>query len=824
MKNRIIIFFSVSLILVSVFCLAMFYKNKNTQTIAIYNSINGTQKSITVTSGSKYSDCLKENNIEGYEFEGFYHDKELTRKIDLTKQILPDSVVYEAYIQNLNADTQINPKAVGVYYTGNISKEKLAGLLTFKKVKIQTESQLDFDGLDGNVEELYISESDKVANINSLSKITKINFYNINQLENSFNDSLYLSDIENLDCRTIINSFCDCKSLNKIKLLPRIEKIENSFYKTDLETIESLSPKYQTKSGVLYEQNDDDFVAIKAEKNIISFSSDNRTSEIAPYAFYDCGKLQNVELAGRISKIGAHAFEKSSVKNVDISRNYTILTFGEESFCETPNLEAINFGNFIYKIEDKAFWKSGINKADFSNSEFLTQIGNYAFAYNSNLTEVKFSGSDNVITAKEGVFIDCKNLNKVENINFAQIENMLFYNCEKLQTLTGQKITGNIGNLAFYNCKTISDLQVLSRAQNIGKSAFENCESLSTVVFENIQNIDEYVFCNDINLTSVSFGNSVNNINFTAFENCENIETINFESANYSKQNNAIYSVDMKKLMYYMPNASATTFNIISSVDSVDARYLSKAKNLKELTSSNTIFVCEDGILYDVSQGKKLVCYPMAKEETEFVCPTNVTEIEKEAFVFCPKLKTIRIAQNVQTIHNGAMINMSALATLEIAFVGESTSKPQTWFLGWIFGARQYEENKKFVPTSLKSVTITNQSQYSEGLFYDCDSLISITINNINDIANFMFTGCTSLQRLILNDTIKSIGMYALTGCRSIIEIRIGYYEEISIDKTGLTNMSTTPTVYVFGMTDVPTQLAKYKEKFSKSTWTWRTV
>ena len=824
MKNKLVIFFSISLILISCFCLAMFFKNKDTQTITICNSISEEQTTIQANTGAKYSQYLKTQELYGYEFEGYYYDKEFTQKVDLSEPISSSKTIYEAYIQNLTSEQEINTKAIGVNYIGEIYVQKLALLLQFKKVSIQTEQSIDFDGLDSIVEELTIANSTKISNIKNFPKLKSLNIKNVGTIENCCNNINSIKEAKNIDCQTIKNSFCDCKNLKVLSLAIRVENIDASFYKTPLETIESNSPVYVVINNVLHKKDNEDYIVVKATTNIEEFSSDTRTSEILNYAFYNCKKLEFVEVCGRVSKIGESAFEQSAIKSVDFSRNYTILTIGENAFSQTEKLENVNFGSFVYRINEKAFWNSGLKKADLLACEFLTYIGKYAFANCTKLTEAKFSGSDNIITAKEGVFSECQNLTKVENINFAQLDDMLFFDCENLTTLTGQNITGKIGNLAFYNCKNISAASVLAQATSIGKSAFENCFSIVNIHFSNLANVQEKAFCNATNLTLVTLGNQIENIDFSAFDGCTNISQINFSSTNYTKQNDAIYSANMQSLLYYMPNSAQTSFNIIASLNHIEAKYLSQAKNLAEITSSNSNYVCQNGVLYSVAGGKKLICYPAGKTTEEFIVPSDVTTICAQSFVGCPNLTSLQILENVQIIENNSLAKMYALEYLKISFVGQTISNTQTGFLGWIFGAKSYAENHKYIPNTLTGLRVSNQTQYAEGTFYECENLLSITIDNINNITNYMFTGCLNLQQLIINDTIQTMGLFAFYGCKNLVEIRIGYYANISIHSTGLTNMSSNVTIYVYGMTDIASQLIGYKEKFAKSTWTWRTL
>lgn len=822
MKNKLLIFFAISLIIVSGFCVSLFYKNKNTQTITIYNTIDGTATIEKVSNTKDYQSNIKPKEMEGYNFDGFYVDNNLTTRADFNKPAGLNTVLYAAYIQNIDEGAQINTNAIGIDYSGEISSQKFAELVNFKKVKLQTASSIDFSDSNNIVEELEIIGAQTIRNINNFSALKNAKIQNVQEVDNSFNNCNKLTSV-NIDCALISNSFCNSGSISNINLGQNLTEIDSCFYRTNITNMQSQSAAYLLSDDVLYENISNSKKAIKALANISSFVAPANVTEIKDYAFYGCANLKTASLNSSIEFVGEHAFEKSSIEAVNMQNNYSPLTIKKYAFAETKKLNMFKFSRWTRNIEDYAFYKSGISGADLSDCDILTNIKQYAFAYCNNLLSAKFMENlSSAINIYKGAFAGCQNLQSVQNIFVVGIDEQMFYDCKNLQTLTGEQITQNIGDLAFYNCQKLANISILSSAQNIGRSVFEKCNSLSNIVLQNVQTVSSKAFANIKNLQSINLGNNVQQIDFSAFDGCENLTNMLIASSSYLIQNDAIYSSSMQNLVYYLSNSQNQSFNIPSSVLNIDAKYLSQAKNLKTITSQSSRYIVQNGALFSVADGKTLVCYPMAREAEEFVCPSDTQTIDSGAFINCPNLKSISFSSSAMQVKNAAMQNLLSIEELNVAFLGETISNLNTNFLGWFFGAKNYTENNQFVPQTLKNVTISEQSNFAAGVLYNCEKITTVTIENIKNVSDHMFSGMLGLQTLILGDAVKSFGKYALYDCRNLRQLDIKYYQNIVIDRTSFSSVTRVVTVNLSGITDYASQFIAYREKFNKSNWNWK--
>ena len=119
-----------------------------------------------------------------------------------------------------------------------------------------------------------------------------------------------------------------------------------------------------------------------------------------------------------------------------------------------------------------------------------------------------------------------------------------------------------------------------------------------------------------------------------------------------------------------------------------------------------------DGVLF-LKDMTKLLCYPSAKPETQYVIPSSVTSISSGAFAGCSNLTTVTIPCSVSS---NAFYGCSSLTSVTILQGAYSINS-------YAFGAC-YELKSIVVPGSLTDI--------SSDAFKNCVSLSSITITANN--------------------------------------------------------------------------------------------
>ena len=118
--------------------------------------------------------------------------------------------------------------------------------------------------------------------------------------------------------------------------------------------------------------------------------------------------------------------------------------------------------------------------------------------------------------------------------------------------------------------------------------------------------------------------------------------------------------------------------------------------------------------------------------------------VAANAFYGCSIDGSVVFEQNVTAIAQSALLECS-VKSLTLPFLGENESDISHAFFGYIFGATTYDQNDRYVPESLKLVTIT-----------------------ANKIGDYAFANCSSLEKILVSDGIQEIGRNVFEGCSNL--------------------------------------------------------
>ena len=146
------------------------------------------------------------------------------------------------------------------------------------------------------------------------------------------------------------------------------------------------------------------------------------------------------------------------------------------------------------------------------------------------------------------------------------------------------------------------------------------------------------------------------------------------------------------------------------------------------------------------------------------------------------------IPTNVTYIGPGAFSGCSGLESMTLPFVGSrrGNSGGDAQF-GYIFGSSSYSggvattqyssstgNTTYYIPSSLTSVVLTDETTLGYGAFYNCINLESIIIpKRVTSIKDYAFYKCSMLKSITIPDGVTSISTNAFWSCGALKDVTI---------------------------------------------------
>ena len=292
-------------------------------------------------------------------------------------------------------------------------------------------------------------------------------------------------------------------------------------------------------------------------------------------------------------------------------------------------------------------------------------------------------------------------------------------------------------------------------------------------------------------LTSITIGKNVRELENEAFYYCENLESVTFEEGSQMTMigKEAFYKCGKVK-----------TLNLPSTITTIKERAFELCKALETVTLPTS--------LTTIGEYAFVNCYELAS----ITIPSSVKTIETAAFDGCTKLATVTLSEGLETL-GGIAFSRCAITEFHIpASVTLIDGNPcahcsQLTTVTVTAGSTSYvaQDNVVYtkdmtkllmcVPTKEGSfavpagvTTIANSAFRSclltdislpesivniEGYaFYQCKGLTAMTIpEGVTELKTATFYECTALRSVILPSTITEVGFGAFYGCSSLADV-----------------------------------------------------
>ena len=618
------------------------------------------------------------------------------------------------------------------------------------------------------------------------------------------------SSLETVSIPSTVTSMGDCSFDESGNVIVNKFSVFNNCKAITSINVASGNPNYFSKDGVLY-----------TKKN----GSPDYLFYVAPVA------AGNVVIPNTVTSIAKEAFKQNAnVTAVSFGGALTgNLTIGESAFYQCKVLTSVTLPAGVTEIGRFAFYQCAkLESLVIPNT--VTFIGSGAFTGDSDISSVTFDdGGDTALVIEDSRY------GTSENENYG-----VFAGCSQLTTVTFPNRAIALGSCIFKGCTSLTSVEIKGDVTALGKKAFEGCKNLTTVVgFDNITTMTElpdyffaYTKLSSINLpqglktiggyvfagtelTEITIPASVERIGYVSgwssdsgdmysaylFYNCKKLKKVVFEangklkelSMNFFSGCSALEEVVLPDALETIGSNSfascgLTSLTIPASVKTIEINAFAASANLKTVTFEegsqlevienqafrNTALTSftfpESDIPIELGEKLFLGCLYL----TELHLSSKVTDIG-DALVGCSSIMTVDIPEvnknmSLESSSGGGGIIYNYNKTILKVFVGRWEEETFTVGAGVTniesnAFAGQYRLKKVIIPDSVKTI--------GEQAFYNCINLETVEFPDyaqLTTIGKYAFSGCENLKTVKLPSNLAAIGTYAFaySGIESI--------------------------------------------------------
>ena len=226
------------------------------------------------------------------------------------------------------------------------------------------------------------------------------------------------------------------------------------------------------------------------------------------------------------------------------------------------------------------------------------------------------------------------------------------------------------GKLEKYNGES-PDVVIPDSVSVIGYKCFKDTSIRSVYIPESVMMIENEAFENCTMLNSVTLPSSIKKMGYSVFNGCSNLQTVTYCGTDMGCESINADPDELRPFPNIMGECTSIRKLILSKqAKIIDELFLNSPWKEFSVDEENPYYTVVDGIIYS-KDGKKLLRYPIGRQNDSFVIMDTVTSIGESAFENNEYLRSITISASVTEIGEDAFKCCKALNSVSILGVIE---------------------------------------------------------------------------------------------------------------------------------------------------------